>query len=120
MFLKNLNHIKNKKMYIIFLLIIFIFVTPIYDIIMYHFNTFERTITIKYVSHFLRYSLKKRYFKDENGIKYKWDNSFLFGKHNAVTEEKKLKVGNQVKIKGYVLNYFGISFLKTNIVYDIS
>ena len=67
-------------MYIIFLLIIFIFVTPIYDVIMYYFNTFERTITIKYVSHPLRYSFKKRYFKDEIGIKYKWSNSFLFGK----------------------------------------
>ena len=118
MFSKNLNHIKNKKMYIIFLFIIFIFVTPIYDMIMYYFNTFERTITIKYVSHYLRHS--KRYFKDENGIKYKWDNSFLFGKHNGVAEEKKLKVGNQVKIKGFVSYYLGMPFFKTNIVYDIN
>ena len=64
-------------MFIILLLIIFIFITPIYDAIMYYFNSFEKNITIKYVSHPLRYSLKKTYFKDENGIKYKWENSFL-------------------------------------------
>jgi hypothetical protein len=120
MFSKIFANTKSKKMYIIFLLIIFIFVTPIYDMIMYYFNSFERTITIKNVSHPLRYSLKKRYFTDENGIKYKWNNSFLFGRFTGIDEEKKLKKGNQVKIKGYVSYYFGMPFLKMNIVYDIN
>lgn len=119
MFPKYFANVKNKKMFIILLLIIFIFITPIYDSIMYYFNSFEKNITIKYVSHPLRYSLKKTYFKDENGIKYKWENSFLFGKFHGITEEKKLKKGNQVKIKGYVSYYFGMPFLKYNIVNDI-
>lgn len=118
---------KKMTIFVIFLFIIFINITPIYDIIMHYFNSFEKTITIKNISrrrmttvkrkHIHDHMIGNKHFTDENGIKYKWANSLFFGKYNVRAENKKLKIGNKVNIKGY--NVYYLPFFKKNIVYDI-
>lgn len=100
---------KTYYLHIFIVLIIFIFV---YNLIMRKFNSFKRTIQIKNIN----LNRKDIAFKDENNIKYKWKNSFIFGKYNF-SEVLKIRKGNKITIKGYTIYY--LPFLKENIVYDI-
>ena len=100
---------KTYYLHIFIVLIIFIFV---YNLIMRKFNSFKRTIQIKNTN----LNRKDIFFRDENNIKYKWKNSFIFGKYNFF-ETSKIRKGNKVTIKGYTTYY--LPFLKENIVYDI-
>jgi len=100
---------KTYYLHIFIVLIIFIFV---YNLIMRKFNSFKRTIQIKNTN----LNRKDIFFRDENNIKYKWKNSFIFGKYNF-SEVLKIRKGNKITIKGYTIYY--LPFLKENIVYDI-
>jgi len=97
----------------LYILIGLIIISFVYKLMMVTFNSFTRRIQIKDVRPFKR---KNIYFRDENNIKYKWKNSFIFGKYNFF-ETSKIREGNKVIIKGYT-NYY-LPFLKENIVYDI-
>jgi hypothetical protein len=100
---------KTYYLHIFIVLIICIFV---YNLIMRTFNSFKRTIQIKNI----KLKRKDIAFRDENNIKYKWKNSFIFGKYNF-SEVLKIRKGNKITIKGYTIYY--LPFLKENIVYDI-
>jgi len=103
----------KKGTYYLYIFIVLIVIIFVYNLIMHTFNSFTRTIQIKNVRPFRR---KNIYFRDENNIKYKWKNSFIFGKYNFF-ETSKIRKGNKVTIKGYTTYY--LPFLKENIVYDI-
>ena len=111
-----------KRFFFFTLFILYLISFPIkfaYDLRQHKLNSFTRTIQIK--KRRLRtigVILPELYFWDKNNIKYKWRDSILFGKYSFVSEQLKIKKGNQVTIKGYTTNYipFGKRY---NVVYDI-